>query len=163
MVNKGDGKEDIDKRATNSADEQVKNNANRREKRDNIDDVINDIGNMTPEDMLKWIPFMLGRRAMSSKEEIFGDMSDRVDDFSNYVTSSARLFKLETMVYLQVGFNMFINGINSLIATKTLDEPKERLVLGILESAMMHMQNKIDDIKMMREQRIKKESNSKLN
>lgn len=121
------------------------------------------IENMSPEDMLKWIPFMLGRHAMPSKEEVFGDISDRVDDFSNYVTSSARLLRLETMVYLQVGFNMFINGVDSLIATKTLDEPKERLVLGILEGAMTHIQNKIDDVKMKREERIKRESNSELN
>lgn len=147
MVNKGEERKDIG--------DQEKDRINWNEKCG--------IENMAPEDMLKNIYFMLGRNAVHSKEEIFSDMSDKVDDFGNYVTSSARLFNIETMVYLQVGFNTFMNGINSLINTKTPDELKEKLILGILESSVIHMQDKIDDIKMKREQRILKESNSELN
>lgn len=147
--------------------EERKDNIDASEK-DNIEnmspeDILKWIPLMSQEDMLKWIPFMLGRRAVQSKEEIFSDMSNKVDDFGNYVTSSARLFNIETMVYLQVGFNTFMNGINSLIDTKIHDELKEKLILGILESSIEHMQDKIDDIKMKREQRILKESNSEFN
>lgn len=147
MVNKGEERKDID--------DQEKDRIDGNEK--------GGIENMASEDMLKNIYFMLGRNAVHSKEEIFSDMSDKVDDFGNYVTSSARLFNIETMVYLQVGFNAFMNGINSLIDTKTSDELKEKLILGILESSIVNIQDKIDDINMKREQRILKESNSELN
>lgn len=154
MVNKGEERKEIDDQKKGDID---------NHKKGDIDDIISNIENMKPEDMLKDIYFMLGRNAVHSKEEIFSDMSDKVGDFGNYVTSSARLFNIETMVYLQVGFNTFMNGISSFMATKAPDEPKERLILGILESSIVNIQDKIDDIKMRREQRILKESNSELN
>lgn len=163
MVNKGEETKD-------SVGEETKDTVNEsesgtdRNKKYSIDwDKMFNPENMSPEELLRWIPFMLGRHAAHPTEDVVSDMSDKVDDFNHYITSSARLFKIETMVYLQVGFNIFMNGIESLMATKMPSESRDMLVLGILETSLGNIQNKIDEVKMKREQRIKEESSSGFN